>query len=157
MSKAVKTVFGGTDKSALKAQTKANAATKEFIAQQAGAAREDILRLAPASEEARNLGFQGALDVFGQSVPQQLQAFQGGNVGAQRQIAAGTPQAINALLGQPVDLSVLQPQTLDLNTQFAQQQLPEFTTSAEALAPQQDPQVDLAALLSGRFNFGGLR
>ena len=157
MSKVVKSVFGGTDRSAQKAQTKANAAAQEFIAGQAAGAREDILRLAPAAEEARNLGFQGALDVFGQTIPQQLQAFQAGNVGAQQQLAAGTPQSINALLGQPVDLSVLQPQTLDFSTQFAQQQLPEFTSSTQALAPQQAPPLDLAALLSGRFNSGGFR
>ena len=134
MSKLVKTVFGGTDDSAQKAQTKSNAAAQKLIAEQAALAREDVLALQPAQEENRNLGFQSALDVFAQTIPQQLGTFQQGNVGAQQQLLAGLPQVQAALLGQQVDLSALQPKTIGFDAGFAQQQLPQFQSSVDALA-----------------------
>ena len=67
--------------------------------------RQDVLAAFPKAQEARRQGFQGALDVFGQSIPQQLQAFQGGNVGAQQALLGGLPQQQNAILGLPTDLS----------------------------------------------------
>ena len=77
--------------------------------------------------QAAQQGFQGALNVFGQALPQQAQAFQGGNVAAQQQLLAGLPQIQNAILGGNVDLSGLQPfQAQQPTFDFAQQQIPQF-------------------------------
>ncbi len=87
-------------------------------------ARNDVNRLFPEARQSADLGFQGALDVFGQSVPSQANVFQQGNVGAQQQILAGLPQMQNAILGGNVDLSGLQPVSLQPNLSFINQQLP---------------------------------
>ena len=96
-------------------------------------ARKDILNLVPAADINRNLGFQGALDIIGQTTPQQLGVLQQGNVQAQQQLLAGLPQIQNALLGRGVDLAALQPRALNVDSSFAQQKLPEFITTTAAL------------------------
>lgn len=120
------TFFGGAEKKAAKAQQKGiekgiqatQAATKQ--------ARGDLMQLFPAAQQNLQQGFQGALDVFGQSLPAQTQAFQQGNVGAQQQLLAGLPQIQNALMGGQVDFSQLQPVSVQPDLGFAQQQLPQF-------------------------------
>jgi hypothetical protein len=69
-------------------------------------------------------GFQGAMDVFNQAVPQQMQAFQQGNMGAQNALLAGAPQFQNAILGGPVDYSQMQAQ--QLNMPQMNYQMPDF-------------------------------
>jgi len=88
-------------------------------------ARTDINRLFPQAMQVQRGGYQGALDVFGQSLPAQTDVFQQGNVGAQQAILAGLPMAQAAILGGQIDYSGLQPfqaQTPDLS--FFQQTLP---------------------------------
>lgn len=136
MSSVVKTIFGGTDDSAQKAQIDANKSTAELIAKQAKEAEQAIIPLFSQAQEQRNLGFQGAADVLGQGAPAQISAFQQGNVGAQQALLSGLPQIQNAILGQPVDLSGLQPQTISADVGFLQQQLPQFQSGAAALQGQ---------------------
>lgn len=130
----VKTVFGGEDDSAQKAQIRQNAAATQLIAEKGDEAAQIANQLFPAADVNRNLGFQAALDVLGQSAPQQFSAFQQGNVGAQQALLAGQQQQQNALLGLPVNMSSIQPQAVQFDPSFLQQQLPEFTTSTEAMA-----------------------
>jgi hypothetical protein len=108
--------------------------TKESTAQ----ARADLFKLFPAAQQNAQQGFQGALDVFNQSVPAQMSAFQGGNVAAQQQILAGLGQQQNALLGNNVDLSQLQAyQAPQQDLSFLSQQLPQYIDPF-APPPQQD-------------------
>ena len=88
MSSLVDKIFGGTDKSALKSQKKENLELRGIIGEGAAGARQDVLDLFPSAEGARTAGFQGALDVFGQTIPQQAAAFTGGNVAAQQALLA---------------------------------------------------------------------
>lgn len=118
---------------ATKAQSRQNEQERALKQKFAEEARADVKALFPVADLNRNLGFQSALDVFGQSVPQQFSAFQEGNVGAQQALLAGLPQIQNAILGLPMDLSGFQPQSVGFNTDFAQQQLPDFITSTQAL------------------------
>ena len=158
MSKVTDTIFGSTDDSAQKAQTRSNAAAQELIAEQAKIARGDVMNLFPASDTNRNMGFQAALDVMGQTIPQQFSTFQQGNVGAQGALLAGLPQMQNAILGLPTDLSGLQPQAIQYNTDFAQQQLPDFISSETALEPEPNPLAgQLGGRRGGRFGRGGRR
>ena len=151
MSSLVKTLFGGTDKSSLKAQQQANVGTQQFIEQQGAQARGDVLALQPGVEQNRQLGQQAALDVLGQTIPQQFSTFQQGNVGAQSALLAGLPQFQNAILGLPTDLSGMQPQAIQFDPSFAQQQVPQFVSSADLLAQAQPqaPQGGLAQFLAG--------
>ena len=118
---------------AIDAQERQNRQEQELKARLAAKARNDALNIFPVADENRNLGFQAALDVFGQSAPQQLSAIQQGNVGGQQALLAGLPQIQNALLGLPTDLSGLQPQAIQFDPGFLQQQLPQFASSFGAI------------------------
>ena len=101
-------------------------------------ARSDINRLfSRGINEARG-GYQGALDMFSQSLPAQAQAFQGGNVAAQQQILAGLPMAQAAILGGQIDYSGLQPY---------QAQMPDMSMFNQVL-PQVQAQRDHQARLN---------
>jgi len=120
------TFFGGAEKKAAKAQQAGIEKGIQATQQSTEQARNDLFKLYPAAQQNLQQGFQGALDVFGQSLPAQTQVFQQGNVGAQQQLLAGLPQIQNALLGGAIDYSQFQPVSLQPDISFAQQQLPEF-------------------------------
>lgn len=157
MSKAVKTVFGGTDDSSQKAQKSANAASKKFIEQMQTQARSDAIPLFGAAQQNINKGAQAALDVYSKALPQQTQAIESGSRSAQAMLLAGFPQIQNAILGLPVNTQGAQPLTYSADTSFAQQQLPQFNlalpqttqTPLAAQSTQVNPD-QLAALLAGR-------
>ncbi len=144
MSKVVKTVFGGTDDSAQKAQVAANRASQSFIESQTKRAEQTATPLFSAAEQNILAGNQAALDAFGGFAPQQFQALQQGNLAAQAAILGGQPQ----LSGFAVD------------TSFIPQQLPQFRTIQQALQPQDPLQnainsnPNLAALFRGLGNAG---
>lgn len=96
-------------KRAAKAQDKASNLAASTTKNATTAARMDINRIFPQAQDASQRGFQSAAEVFGKTAPAQAQAFQGGNVAAQQQILAGLPQIQNALMGNQVDYSQLQP------------------------------------------------
>lgn len=119
------TFFGGAEKKAAKAQQKGIERGVEATERATAEAKASVLPLFGQARNDLQQGFQGALDVFSQSLPAQVQAFQGGNVAAQQQLLAGLPQFQNAILGGNIDYSQLQPtqvQTPDLG--FFSQRLP---------------------------------
>ena len=120
------TFFGGAEKKAAKAQQKGIESGIRATEQATTRARKDLGELFPQARQDVQRGFQGALDVFGQSLPAQTQAFQQGNVGAQQTLINALPQIQNAILGGQVDLSSFQPQKVDVDTSFFQQDLPGF-------------------------------
>lgn len=135
------TFFGGAEKKAAKAQTKALEQGQEYTRQASEQARGDIFKLFPAAQQNLAGGFQGALNVFGQSLPAQTQAFQQGNVGAQQQLISGLPQIQNALFGNAVDYSQFQPtQVQQPDLSFFQQQLPQYVDpyASQEQSPQQN-------------------
>ena len=74
------------------------------------------------------MGSQAALDIFGQSVPAQMGAFQAGNINAQNTLSGGLNAQLAAMLGGQVDLSGVQPQVaseIPEQTMF-QQQVPHY-------------------------------
>ena len=129
------TFFGGAEKKAAKASQKGIEAGQRRIEEGTKQARSDIMNLFPSAEANAQKGYQSALDVFGQFMPQQADVFQQGNVAAQNQILAGMPQAQNALMGGAVDYSQFQPTQLNYDPSMFQQQLPEYQTSQQALDP----------------------
>lgn len=121
---------------ATRAQTGAAERGQDILREQAAVAREDLLNLFPQAQQSLTQGFQGALDIFGQTLPAQQQAFQGGNVGAQQQILAGLPLQQAAILGGNVDLSQLQPFQQQLpDPSIFQQQLPQAIAGAPVIGP----------------------
>lgn len=91
MGDLVKTIFGGTDDSAQKAQTRANARSQEFIEQQTGLARGEAKQLFDRSQRQSAEGIQQAIG-----------AVRAGNVEAQDRLRFGAQQAQSAILGLPV-------------------------------------------------------
>lgn len=94
-----------------------------FIDKSIKQARGDLFKLFPSTQRSMTTGFQGGLDVFNQAFPQQLQAFQGGNVAAQNQLIAGLQPQRAAILGQDINFN---PQATQLQTPVLQGTLPEF-------------------------------
>ena len=123
-------ILGGTDDSAQQAQMAANRESTALIADMAEQARGDVVPLFGQASENLYAGNQAALDLFGQTIPQQFDAMQTGNVGAQQQVADALPQMQNALMGLPVDYSAMQPQRLNFDTGYAQQSLPDILAGA---------------------------
>jgi len=118
--KAIKASSSAADKAALQTLHSVNRA------------RGDVERLFPQAQQSAQQGFQGALDVFGQSLPAQTDVFQQGNVGAQQAILSGLPQIQNALFGNQVDLSQLQPfQVQQPDLSFFNQTLPQFAPTEQ--------------------------
>lgn len=111
-------------KAASKGQASALGASGSAAAQAAG----DVNRLFGTAADARNQGFQRAIDFTAGSIPQQIEPFQQGNLAAQQQLGQGLQQQQNALFGGPVDLSgfqarqIGQPQDFALNIPQAQPQ-----------------------------------
>ena len=154
-----------TDK-ATKAQVKAGDKASQQLAAATAAAKQDLFKLYPAAQQNMQQGYQGALDVFKSTLPQQASTFQAGNVAAQNQLLAGMPQYQNAILGAPVDYSKFQATQLQQpNFDFANQQLqytdpyaPQNIQQQTAQYPQQypqrpevgtSPQFDYSRLLGG--------
>lgn len=131
MTKIVKAIFGGTDDSAQDAQIAANALSQAFTEERGAEAAELGKTLFSRAEQSRRLGTQAALDVFGQTIPQRLQTFQAGNIGAQKAQLAGLPQIQAALLGQPIDFSQFRSRSVEFDPSFAQQRLPQIAPQVE--------------------------
>ena len=151
----VKSIFGGTDKSAQREQIKANASDRALFEKLANESSANAKTLMGAADTNRNMAYEQVLGLLGGTVPTRLGAFQQGNLGAQKQLIAGMPLLQAALLGMPIDTSVLQPTSVSYNTDYAKQSLPQFTSSAEALKPPEAPQQqpDLSSIL--RMAYGG--
>lgn len=116
-------IFGGgatgASERSLEATQAANAATQKFIEERSAEARADVTALFPGAQRAGAEGFQGALNVIAGGLPQQLSAFQGGNVGAQQLLGQTLPQVQNAILGLPVQQSTFQqPQQINPDLSF---------------------------------------
>jgi hypothetical protein len=126
-------LFGSTDDSSQRLQVDQNARSEEFIRQAAEQSRTDASALFPAAESNANLGFQAALDTIGQYAPQQVGAFQQGNIGAQQTLGQGSQQYENAILGNPVDRSFMQPQRINVDTGYMQQQLPQYQNTGDIM------------------------
>lgn len=90
---------------------KARQATEAGADQAIGA----VTSIFPQAQMSAQQGYQNAIDMLGSAMPLQTSAFQQGNVGAQEAILAGLPQIQNAILGQRVDYSAMQPRTINFD------------------------------------------
>jgi hypothetical protein len=133
MSGLVKTLFGGTDKSAQKAQTASNVESREYTREVTDQARGDISRILPQAAAMGDRGFTAALDLAQQSAPAQIQAFQSGNQGAQQALLSGLSGFNAGILGQPMaPLQMQQAQMPDMQALFAAMQRPQYNASTDA-------------------------
>ena len=135
-------LFGGSDKSAHRYTKQRNAELDAYIQQMMDQSRGDMMGLWPGAMDNANMGYQAALDMFGQSVPQQMGAFTQGNMNAQSTLLGGLDPYMAALMGNPVDMSGLQPRGVNYDTSWIPQNLPEYASAANLLggAPQQPSQ-----------------
>ena len=129
MGSAIKSLFGGSDDSAQRAQSRANEATQQYIEQQAAQARQDVLGMFPLQQQTRQQGFQQAIDVMGQATPEQARLYEQGNLAAQQQGFRGQTDYANAILGLGTGMTQYQPQSLQ----------PNFSWMNQSLGPRQVP------------------
>lgn len=120
LSDLVGTFTGSTARDAAREQVKSAEQSQELIKEGVGQARDDVNRIFPEARQAQGQGFQNALDIFSQTLPQQADLYQQGNVGAQQALLSGLPQMNNAILGNAIDYSAMQPQQLGYNMDFSQ-------------------------------------
>ncbi len=121
------TLFGDQGRGAAETAAQENVLSREFIREGVGQGRTDIGSIFPSIEQNQLLGAQGALDVFGRVVPQQVDLLQQGNVAAQNRLAQGLPQIQNALLGLPTDLGFTRnARKFNFDPSRIQQRLPNF-------------------------------
>lgn len=115
MSKAAKSIFGGTDRSAQRKTAEQNNMSRAFIQKQMGEAQQSL-----------GQGFGGAYNILAGSIPQQAQAFQQGNVAAQNYLTGGMPAFQNAVMGGPMNYGkTYAPQAFQMQLpQMPNQQLP---------------------------------
>lgn len=100
--------------------------SQEFIERSMKQARGDLFKLFPEAQESRQQGLQAGIDVLKQSVPIQAQAFQGGNMAAQKALLGGQGGIEAAFLGQPYQSSQ-DPYRFNLsNVDFQMPQAPQF-------------------------------
>lgn len=138
-------------------QAEQNALERDLRAQFAAEARADVTDLFPRAQEARQQATDRALGIMSATIPQQLGAFQQGNVAAQQQLSQGLPQFQRAILGQPVDFSQFRPQalgggSLNVNQSFGQSGAPLAQFLRDAIAPQAAP--PSPQVISGQDNSG---
>lgn len=112
-------------KKASNAQDRANEMAVKESRRAVAQAKASAVPLFEQGARDAQAGFQGALDIYGQSAPMQAGLFQQGNVGAQNAILAGLPQMQNAILGGNVDLSQMKAFEMQQpNFDFLNQQTP---------------------------------
>ena len=120
MSKVAKTLFGGTDRSAQRAQMAQNDDALQAINQQGQIAQDYLSGAKPEMQRLTAEGFQGAANLLQGAVPQQLSAISQGNVAAQQYLLGGMPAFQNALMGSqlgPVQ-QPLQPTQIQTDASF---------------------------------------
>ena len=125
-----------TARSSIRSAERQRDASQAFIREQIAQGREDLFRLFSASQDSRRLGVNAGLDLVRQNFPQQLGAFQQGNVGAQQTLINALPQIQNAILGRPVDLNM---QPVQLGGELIIPQLPAAGPMAPALGAPDNP------------------
>jgi len=108
MSKAVKSVFGGTDRSGQRKTEAQNRLSQEYIKSQESKAQGYLSNAMPGMQEATAQGFQGAANVLGGAVPQQIGALQQGSQAAQQYLLGGMPAFQSALMGTPINYGQFQ-------------------------------------------------
>ena len=129
MSKVVDSVFGGNEGDN---QKKENKRSRAYTVNQGKRAREDLMILNPVADANRNMGFEKALDIFGQAYPQQMSAFQQGNAGAQQALINGMSQYQDAIMGRPLDMSQSRVRRINTDPSYMYQKLPEFIKTPDA-------------------------
>ena len=128
-------------------------AAARFARESTEEARNAAIPLYQQAQDNSLMGIQGALDVFGNTGPAQLNAFQQGNEQAQLALQYGQRQAQDAILGNTLNPYIQGSRGIDpIDPSIFQHQLPQFGRLTDALGG--GPQIQGT---SGDFghNYGG--
>lgn len=116
------------------------AESQKFIEESVNKARGDLFKLFPAAQESRNQGLQAGIDLYKQSIPQQLGAFTQGNMAAQNALIQGLPAMQAAIMGQPMNYNPQAQQVAPNAGNFLQGiQAPPFAPIQQQMPNQQMP------------------
>ncbi len=119
----------GTDSSAQTAQIQANREAQEYIRRATNVARSDTARLFPQALGAQRAGNQAALDLYGKSMPQQMQQLRRGNTNAQQVLLNQQGGIESALMGNIMPQQQMSPTRVPYDpSMFTGLQLPDTPT-----------------------------
>lgn len=113
---------GSTARDAARAQEASLKEGQQLVKEGVAEATQKLETIFPKAQQQQAEGFQSAINLFSDLLPQQAQTYQQGNVQAQQSLLAGLPQMQNAILGAPVDYSGFQPQQVSFNPSALQGQ-----------------------------------
>lgn len=143
MGSVVDAVFGGSAKKAAKAQTagleKAAFEYKKGVQE----AKSEVRPLFDSAMDIRRQRAGQAAEMTRAGLDPSLDVLSQGNMSAQQMLAGAAPQMQNAILGNAVDYSGLQPQGIDFNAQDFLSGLPSMSL------PQQNVNQDALAAIGG--------
>ena len=101
---------------------------QEYIQRAVGQGRGDLFRNFRQGQQQTRGGLEAGIDLYNQSVPQQLQTFQSGNIGAQNQLINGLASQNAAILGYPTNY----------NPQASQVPMPQVSYQPQPFLPFDD-------------------
>ena len=121
-----------SDKSAQTAQIHQTEKGNRQSAFATATGREDVAQSTPSVIHASSEGIGKGLDVLGQTMPQEMNAFNQGSRNAQQATIDGMNMYAQAIKGQPINMPT-QPANITYDTSYAQQKLPESITNPDYL------------------------
>lgn len=134
MGKVFKGIFGGKDTSQQNLTLEDNRRRQDFIEEATRQARSDVLRVAPGAEQARNAGFQSAIDALTGVSSARIDALQNAGMLGQSALVGGLNLTKDALLGNPTDFSGFQPRQVRVDSSVLNRQLPQSPGIAQSLS-----------------------
>lgn len=146
MSSLVDTLFGGESDKAIRAQSRANERTQQFIEQQAAQGRRDILNIVPDASESLRQGNAAAQDVSRRGPQAQLRVLGNAAQRGEEALLAGAAAYENAIMGLPTGMgngpydnrfglnAISVGSGAEMNKPFHASQRPEFLTPGDAPA-----------------------
>lgn len=111
-------LFGGDDDKAAKWQREDNREALDFIKKGVAQSRADTIPRFEEAEEKRRAGYNEALRLFGEAIPQRFRLMQEGSQNQQDTFLSGADLYRNAIMGLPVDMSVLRKDPLTVDYSF---------------------------------------
>lgn len=128
-----------------------NLARQRAIEKATGTAIGDVKKIIPEALRVGSEGFQGALDIIGQGISPQIDAFQQGNIGAQEITAETLPLVMAAILGTGGGTGgTFDPRSINVDPSFLEGVQAPIATDVFAPSPPRTP-----SLSRGIFDFIG--
>ena len=159
MSSVTDRLFGGTDTYGMDVAAENRRSAEEYIKQQTGQGRQDVIAAYDPTAQALQQGYQRGLDIYSEAVPQQLAALRTGAGEAYRMRAGSLPFYQYALMGVPFNMNQIVSQVRPIDVP-AYQNVPSMGRPMAVEAPAYSPATSfnpasIVDMLGGLFDMNG--